>query len=56
MDKADDHLMDDEDDLVDKVDDLAVVVAMIDVVGKVDLNLSKKNSKKYSSRSLVLQK
>ena len=56
MDKVDDHLMDDGDDLVDKVDDQAAVVVMIDAVEKVDLNLSKKNSKKYFSRSLVLQK
>jgi len=55
VDKVDD-LMDDVDDPVDKVDDLAAVVVMIDAVGKAVLNLSKKNSKKYFSRSLVLQK
>jgi len=51
VDKRDD-LMDDRGDLVDK----AEVVVMTDVVGKADLNLSKKNSKKYFSKSLVLQK
>jgi hypothetical protein len=52
VDKVDDLLMDAKDDLVDKVE----VVVTIDVVGKVDLNLSKKNSKKCSSKSLVLRK
>jgi hypothetical protein len=56
VDKADDHLMDDRDDLVDKADDLVAVVVTIDVAEKVDLNLSKKNSKKYFSKSLVLRK
>ena len=45
-----DETMDARGDLVVKV---AVVVTIV-VVGKVDLNLSKKNSKKYCSRSLVL--
>jgi len=47
-----DDLMDVRGDLVDK----AEVVVMIDVVGKAVLNLSKKNSKKYFSKFLVLQK
>jgi len=56
VDRADDLMADTADDLVDKADDLAVVVAMIDVVEKADLNPLKKNSKKYFSRSLVSQK
>jgi hypothetical protein len=52
--------VDRRDDLMDVRDDLVVdrveVVAMTDVVGKVVLNLLKRNSKKYFSRSHALQK
>jgi hypothetical protein len=52
VDKADDLMVAKVDDLADR-GDLVAVVVMIDAVGKVDLNLSKKNSKKYSYKSLV---
>jgi hypothetical protein len=51
-DKADDLLTDVRDDLVDK----AEVVVTIVVVGKVVLNQSKKNLRKYFFKYLVLQK
>jgi hypothetical protein len=51
-DRVDDLLTDVRGDLVDKAEAVATTV----VVGKVVLNQSKKNLKKYFSKSLVLQK